>query len=658
MAGRIPQGFIDDLLDRVDIVEIIDSRVPLKKSGKNYSACCPFHDEKTPSFTVSPDKQFYYCFGCGASGSALGFLLEYERLPFPEAVEYLAGTQGLEVPREAGGHEASPQRQDIYALLDRVAKYYQEQLRSHPASEVAKSYLQNRGLSGQTAHSFGIGFAPAGWDNLLGFMGQDDHSKGLLLEAGMVILNEEKQRLYDRFRERVMFPIRDVRGRVIAFGGRVLGDEKPKYLNSPETEVFHKGRELYGLYEANQANRRLERLLVVEGYMDVVALAQWDINFAAATLGTAAGTSHLEKAFRYTSEVVFCFDGDEAGRKAAERALESSLPALQEGRQVRFMFLPEGEDPDSLVQKEQKEGFLSRVEQALPLSEYLFDLGGEGLNLSIPEGRAALIQRLRPMFQKIPESPYKEQLKNLLATQSQSVLASLNDALEYDPRAEKRADKRGKSAPPPSQEPPPWGEDGYPGPAEGLADSYSGDDYGVDYAPSSAEVEAYGAEAGQDIGQKAENKGPKFKRLNLFDEAASLLLQFPDFIEDCEKLDLALLEKAAMPEAQRLSSLISLVQETPGASLNKILGLWQSQHGAAHSEELYQLAAREWLLDISALQKQFQDILAKITQKLGDQPLELLIEKARQGLISGEEKEQLNQLLLGKAVGAPQNDTN
>ncbi|MFT7288745.1 MAG: DNA primase, partial [Halieaceae bacterium] len=353
MAGRIPQQFIDDLLDRADIVDVVDRRVKLKKTGKNYSARCPFHDEKTPSFSVNPEKQFYYCFGCGAGGNALGFLMDYENLDFLQAVDNLAGTLGLEVPREAGpggsgDRSAEPRNKVLYDLMEACATFYRDALRQHPEAGRAVQYLKSRGLTGVIARDFGIGFAPPGWDNLLKHVAGDEAAQERAVAAGALVRND-KGRVYDRFRDRIVFPIRDRRGRTIAFGGRVLGDDKPKYLNSPESPVFHKGRELYGLFEARRANRSLERVIVVEGYMDVIALAQAGISNAVATLGTSTSAEHLESIFRVAPEVVFCFDGDDAGRKAAERALLTALPLMSDGRQACFLFLREGEDPDSVV---------------------------------------------------------------------------------------------------------------------------------------------------------------------------------------------------------------------------------------------------------------------------------------------------------------------
>ena len=366
MAGLIPQTFIDDLLSRADIVDVVDKRVTLKKSGKNYTACCPFHKEKTPSFSVQPERQFYYCFGCGAGGNAIGFIMDFDQVDFPQAVESLARDNGMEVPREENAAAARRQSENskLFDALDKAGNFYSQQLRRHGQRKSAVDYLKSRGLSGEIARDFGIGYAPPGWDNLLTAVAADKDEQALLFKAGMLIEKEARKpegedsggehntvRYYDRFRDRIIFPIRDSRGRTIAFGGRVLGDDKPKYLNSPETPVFHKGSELYGLFEAKKANNKLKRILMVEGYMDVIALAQMGIRNSVATLGTATSNRHLTRLFRIVPEVVFCFDGDDAGRSAAWRALETSLPEMQDGRQLKFLFLPEGEDPDSLVRK-------------------------------------------------------------------------------------------------------------------------------------------------------------------------------------------------------------------------------------------------------------------------------------------------------------------
>ncbi len=403
MAGRIPRVFINDLLARVDIVDLIDARVKLKKQGKNYHACCPFHHEKTPSFTVNSDKQFYHCFGCGAHGNAVDFLMNYDRLEFVESIEELATMQGLEVPYEAGTGPSQMerhQRQSLYQLMEPLAAFYQQSLKQ-PAGAPAREYLSQRGLSEDVITHFAIGFAPPGWDNALKRFGKNADDKASLIDAGMLVTNDNG-RSYDRFRERVMFPIRDKRGRVIAFGGRVLGDGTPKYLNSPETEIFHKGRQLYGLYEAQLKQPTPLRLLVVEGYMDVVALAQFGIDYAVASLGTSTTADHIQLMFRATDNVVCCYDGDRAGREAAWRALETALPYLNDGRQLRFMFLPDGEDPDTLVRKEGKAAFEQRMEQALPLSTFLFDSLMPQVDMSSADGRAKLSALASPLISQVP----------------------------------------------------------------------------------------------------------------------------------------------------------------------------------------------------------------------------------------------------------------
>jgi DNA primase len=411
MSGAIPQHFIDELLARADIVDIIGRRIPLKKAGREFQACCPFHTEKTPSFTVSPTKQFYHCFGCGAHGSALGFMMEYDRLSFPEAVEELATSMGLEVPREAG-FEQGPDHRPLFEMLDRAASYFSQQLRQHPQAPQAVDYLRGRGLSGEIAAGFRIGYAPPGWDNLLQALGGDENRIRLLRDAGLI--TEQDGKRYDRLRDRIIFPIRDARGRVLGFGGRLLGDGKPKYLNSPETPVFHKGRELYGLYEARQADAHPARLLVVEGYMDVVALAQFGIDNAVATLGTATTNDHLEKLYRVTPELVFCFDGDRAGRDAAWKALNTVLPLLREGRQARFLFLPDGEDPDSLVRRIGSESMQAEITRSLPLSEFLFDKLAEQVDMSSLDGRARLGELARPLLDKLPAGMFRDMMQQAL----------------------------------------------------------------------------------------------------------------------------------------------------------------------------------------------------------------------------------------------------
>jgi len=428
MAGKIPPQFIDDLLTRVDIVDIIDARVPLKKAGKNLHACCPFHNEKTPSFTVSAEKQFYHCFGCGAHGTAIGFLMEYEQMSFPESIQELAEHVGMTVP-VTQSLSAAPVSQNLYDLLDKVSQYYVHQLQTHPQRDQFVEYLRKRGLSAQTIEHFNIGMAPDGWDNILKTFGGNEQARQQLNEAGLLSSND-KGRTYDRFRNRVMFPIRDRRGRVIGFGGRVLDDSTPKYLNSPETPVFHKGRELYGLYQARKANRKLERIVIVEGYMDVIALAEYGITNAVATLGTATTPDHLRQLLRSAAEIVFCFDGDRAGREAAWRAAENALPLLGGNHQLKFMFLADGEDPDSLVQQQGAEIFNSLVSEAKNYSDFFFDTLESRVDIASMDGRARLVEIAKPFLKHVPVGIYRDMLEQRLAERAQTNTRVLNKHLE------------------------------------------------------------------------------------------------------------------------------------------------------------------------------------------------------------------------------------
>lgn len=410
MAGRLPREFIDDLIARIDIVDLIDARVPLKKSGSSFLARCPFHSEKTPSFSVSREKQFYHCFGCGAHGNAISFLMDYEHQSFPEALETLATLAGIDLPKAMATPGANPSAslQPVYDILERAAGFYIQQLRDHPDAEQAKIYLRKRGLTGEIARRYRLGYAPPGWNSL-----PADWPRTLLIQSGLVI--EKGRSCYDRFRHRIMFPIRDRRGRVIGFGGRTLGDDTPKYLNSPETEVFRKGKELYGLHELLESTPRPRRILVVEGYLDVIALAQHGINDAVATLGTSTSAEHVHLLFRFTREIVFCFDGDAAGHKAAWRALEASLPLLQEGREIRFIHLPAGEDPDSLIRKEGREAFERRIGQASPFSDYLFRTLQTDLDLRSIEGRATLQKQARELLDRLPVGAFRTLMEQRLS---------------------------------------------------------------------------------------------------------------------------------------------------------------------------------------------------------------------------------------------------
>ena len=409
--ARIPDAFIDDLLARTDIVEVIGTRVPLKRQGKEFSARCPFHDERSPSFTVSQTKQFYHCFGCGAHGTAISFLMNYDRLEFLDAVDELAKRVGMEIPKDAQKRDENDDSRDMYAALDAASKFFQRQLES---SDKAKAYLDGRGVDAAIRAQFSIGFAPDGFSALKDALGTDERRIKLLDKTGM-LSKSDNGRVYDKFRDRVMFPIHDRRGRVIAFGGRVLQkDDGPKYLNSPETPLFHKGRELYGLWQVRQANQKIERLVVVEGYMDVVSLFQFGVTQAVATLGTATTPDHAELLFRNSPDVYFCFDGDAAGQRAAWKALESVLPRMKDGRQAFFLFLPDGEDPDSIVRSEGAAGFNTRLQQATPLSQFFFDELGKDVKLSTLDGKARLAERAKPLLAQIPEGAFGDLMRQRL----------------------------------------------------------------------------------------------------------------------------------------------------------------------------------------------------------------------------------------------------
>ncbi len=457
MAGQIPRDFVDQVVARSDLIGILEEYLSLRKAGRDYWAKCPFHQEKTASFHASREKQVYHCFGCGESGNVLTFLMEYAGMSYPEAVSELAGRLGLAMPRHDGG-EPSPRESgdSLYAMLDEADRFYRRQLRVHPRAGEAVTYLKQRGLSGEIAREFGLGYAPPGWDNLLKSLGGDARRRDILSKAGLVAEGQQPGRHYDRFRNRIMFPIQDRRGRVVGFGGRVLSDDDaPKYLNSPETPVFHKSHELYGLYFLRVRRPRPERAIMVEGYMDVVALAQHGLRNACAALGTSPSAEHLKQLFRLVDEVVFCFDGDEAGGKAAWRALEAALPLLGEGRQANFMFLPAGEDPDSLVRREGAEGFEARLNQAQSLSEFLFRRLGEQVNLGSLDGRARLVELAKPLLVELPAGAYREMLVTRLSelsgmepTALRRLIGNPQAAVPSRTGSERR--KSGVSAAPPS----------------------------------------------------------------------------------------------------------------------------------------------------------------------------------------------------------------
>lgn len=584
MAGRIPRQFIDDLVTRTDIVEVIDARVPLRKAGKDYKACCPFHEEKTPSFTVSADKQFFHCFGCGKHGTAIGFLMEYEHLAFPEAVEELARQAGLTVPYEGG--RSTPEAQagaDLWDLLREAARFYRSQLREHPDAPRAVEYLKGRGITGEIAKSFELGFAPEGWDHLLRALGKDEATREALVTAGLAV-KKEGGGYYDRFRARVMFPIHDHRGRVVGFGGRVIGAGEPKYLNSPETPLFHKGRELYGLYRARDAIKKESRVLVVEGYMDVVALAQFGIDYAVATLGTATTREHLERLFRHAPEVVFCFDGDRAGREAAWRALEVALPVLHEGRQVSYLFPPEGEDPDTLVRKEGAEAFAARLRAATPLPDYLFQTLARQVDLSRLDGRARLVELARPLLSKVPPGVFHEMLVGRLA--------------EF---AQMDADKLAALLKGPARTPAPV--------------------------------------AGRPLGAVSSREPPSAVRM-----AIAMLVQHPRLVAGYgEVLDIG---EVDLPGLALLREVIAVLQAHPGLNTAALLEHFRGneQEHALMRLATWQHPA----LEPEGVEAEFRGVVSQVARAVTKERTQQLIQKEKVSGLTAEEKRELSRLLAGK----------
>lgn len=596
MNGRIPQSFIDDLVGRTDIVELIGARVPLKKSGREFKACCPFHDEKSPSFWVSPDKQFYHCFGCGAHGTALGFLMNYDRLSFPEAIEELASRAGVEIPRDTRPDDGrSREDADLAALMARVATYWNQQL---PTQKRAAEYVARRGLSPETLQKFSIGYAAQSWNDVLQRFGAQARDRQALLAAGLVIERDAAagpggDKLYDRFRDRIMFPIRDARGRVIAFGGRIIDQGEPKYLNSPETSLFHKGRELYGLYEVRQSRQTLRRLMVVEGYMDVVRLHQAGIEYAVATLGTATTPEHLKRAFRLVSEIVFAFDGDRAGRAAAWRALNNALPEVREGRQLRFLFLPEGHDPDTLVGAEGKQAFEQRLEGALPLSEYLVQEITAQADLAHADGRARFAEIARPLVARIPEGVYRELLVERLA-----------EAIRLPSNRLKELWNAANTATPARRE-------------ESARES-----------PRSA------PRAGQSAG-----------RGGLMRQAVLTLVHHPRIAGELAASDLDTLAEIDEPGADILRALIEDLRRTPCTSTGQLLERWRDRPEA---ERLGRLAAVETLIaDAAAALREFRNALSRMQAEQWKRRLDLLLEREKTAGLTPEERQELQRLIIG-----------
>jgi len=587
-VGRIPQHFIDELIARADIVEVIGARVQLKKSGREFKACCPFHNEKTPSFWVSPDKQFYHCFGCGKHGTVLGFLMDHDHMAFPEAVEELATRLGLEVPHE-GGADAGPRRADepLYELMARVAKFYAEALAREPR---ARDYAARRGLTAATVERFGIGYAPNSWNEVLKRFGGGEAERKRLAEAGLVIERERGQvsggeRYYDRFRDRLMFPIRDARGRVIAFGGRVIDAGEPKYLNSPETVLFHKGRELYGLYETRRARTNLTRLVIVEGYMDAVRLHQSGIDYAVATLGTATTAEHLRRIFRVVPAVVFAFDGDRAGRAAAWRALQQALPEAREGRELRFLFLPQGHDPDTLVAEEGREAFEARLADAVPLSEYLVSELSEQSELKSADGRARFAENARPLFTKVPAGVYRELLLERLAEVVGLPPARLEELWH------------GRAAP-----------------AAGPAP-----------APPPARV-AIGAGRG-----------------SLVRQAIVRLLHYPAIAAEVSPAERAGLDASEEPGVALLRELLDNLKATPAQIPAQVIVRWE---GREEVESLKKLLDREEVIsDAPAAAGELRAALVRLADQAARRRLEALEAKERAGDLSSSEREEFQRLI-------------
>jgi DNA primase len=601
--GLIPQSFIDELIARADIVEIIGLRVPLKKAGREYKACCPFHGEKTPSFWVSPEKQFYHCFGCGAHGTVLRFLMEHDRMAFPEAVEELAQHLGLEVPHETGSANNTRKTDEpLYELMAKVAGFFSETLAREPK---ARQYLERRGLERSTIEHFGIGYAPNSWNEVLRRFGSTDSERRSLAELGLIIERErgqirEGEHYYDRFRDRIMFPIRDVRGRVIAFGGRIIEQGEPKYLNSPETPLFHKGRELYALYETRRARSNLKRLLIVEGYMDAVRLHQAGITYAVATLGTATTPEHFKRIFRLVNEVVFAFDGDKAGRAAAWRALQHALPEAREGREIRFLFLPEGHDPDTLVGEEGREAFEKRLETTLPLSEYLVRELSDQADLSHADGRARFSELVRPMVAKLSEGVYRELL-----------LARIAGVIGIAPQRLQELWSAGGGAPARTAS-------DAPGPTTVPTRTRSG-------------------------GQTRTSGG----RGSLVRQAVVRLVRFPAIAQQVSLEERAGLDACEEPGSELLRELLDDLREHPLQIPAQVIERWADKPGGDALQKLLQ--REEIITDEAGAAGELRGAVVKLAATVAARRLEALEEKSRRTRLEPQELKEFQELMLQKA---------
>lgn len=573
----IPQEFINELLARIDIVQLIDARVPLRKKGKNYIACCPFHSEKTPSFTVTPEKQFYYCFGCSVGGNAFSFLMEYEKLSFVEAVNSLAEQMGIEIPEHAKHQEVYRGSAHLYDLLEEVAHFYAKELRQNSC---AINYLKQRGLSGEIAKEFNLGYAPAAWDTLLKAFKDTEN----LMEAGLLIKKSEGQGYYDRFRDRVLFPIRDRRGRVIGFGGRVLTEQEPKYLNSPETLLFHKGKELYGLYETFQQNRQLERILVVEGYMDVLALFQADLPFTVATLGTATSRDQISRLMSHTQEIIFCFDGDMPGKKAAWRVLEQSLDLLTDGYILRFLLLPNGEDPDSLIQKKGRTEFIAYLQQAQSLGEFLFGYLLAQVDINQLEGKARLAKLAVPLIEKVAVGIIQHKLFEQLAALVNMDVMTLKK---------------------------------------------------VTYRDKSHSVKAVA---------KKINKPNKINRSSPMRLAIALLVQFPQIVQSLSEKQCHALRTLELPGSDLLIKLLLLLKQKPELTSAMLLEYWRQDE--SRHKILKQLINYPFAIPESGAQAEFHDLLKFFKKAAAEIQIDKLLQQGKQSGLNDQEKKHLYRLML------------
>lgn len=591
MAGKIPSGFIDDLMARVDIVDVVDRRVPLTRKGKEFMACCPFHDEKSPSFTVSPTKQFYHCFGCGAHGTAIGFLMEYANLSFVETVEELADGVGLQVPKDSAPSaptKPGESTEDFVQVVQRANQWFQDQLRNHSEAKLAVEYLKGRGLDGKIAADFGVGYAPEAWSDLAEAIGTTPQLQNQLMKTGLVNKKDgandgSESRYYDRFRGRIIFPIEDHRGRVVGFGGRIIGSGEPKYLNSPETPLFHKGAELYGLHRARREIGSENRSIVVEGYMDVVSLAQFGVDNSVATLGTATTRTHLQRLFRLAPEIIFCFDGDRAGRAAAWKAMKISLSEMQDGRQVGFLFLAEGEDPDTTVRAEGKAGFMQRVKESTSLPEFLFDSLIAQVDMNRIDGKARLVSMAKPLIAQLPNGVLKEMMVSRLSSLS------------------------------------------------GLSERQIGTQQVSDATPN--RVNRKRVNANLDPGQ-----------ISPLALATSLILQNPQLATAVENVEQ--INGLNMQGADILAGMIKSCQAQPDQTTARLL---ETLRESKYHEYLQKLAMRSNLIDDGVLEEQFKDTLQRLVESDNEGRRLQLLEKSREQGLDAQEKVELVALLSAKA---------